>query len=566
MSEIATLQRIAGDNFFKVRAFETASRFISDLHSPVDALIDDRSIFSMKGIGESIEAELQSLRMYGHSPRHQELLRRIGPGVLDLIQVNGLGMKRLQILFNEVGIRDVATLKKACLDGSLIGVQQFGERVVDKLIGEIEHWERTKGKRYPLPEAKGLAESIQLQLATLDCVERSEVGGSIRRGRETIGDIDILITTDDVQQASDYFKNMPEAVEVIFDGNTRASIRVVGGIQVDLRALDVNAFGAGMHYFTGSKLHHIRMRIRSKKMGLKISEKGVVPYDDPDSGPIGPMDTETEIFNAVGLPYIPPEIRMGKEEIDLAEKDMLPDLLSLEMLSGDMHLHTCVSGGRSTLDEIAHKASKLGYQWIVVAERSLGVDVKGLNNEEMRKHILRVRDIDTLHGVKLIPGAEVAIDANGMFDIDHRILSDCEFVLGVIRGDENMEAEEMTQRILWGVETGLLSCLGSPTGRHLGVDNGFDFYFDDVVRTCVDFGVALEMNAHPNRIDLNQKLAARVKELGGMIMIGSDSGSALGMESISYGIQQAKRAWFEEADVLNSKPADEMLGSLRRLR
>ena len=520
----------------------------------------------MQGIGESIEAELQSLRMDGHSPRHQELLRRIGPGVLELIQVNGLGMKRLQTLFNEVGIKDISQLKKACFDGSLLRLQHFGAGVVKKLIGEIEHWERTKGKRYPLPEAKGLADSIRQQLASLDYVDRAVVGGSIRRGRETIGDIDILITTDDAKRASDYFKRMPEAVEVIFDGNTRASIRVVGGIQVDLRALDVNAFGAGLHYFTGSKLHHIRMRIRSKRMGLKISEKGVVPYEDPDSGPIGPMDTETQIFNAVGLPYIPPEIRMGKKEIELAEQGKLPTLLDASMLLGDMHIHTKSSGGRTSLDRMAEKASKLGYQWVVVAERSRGLHPKGLNNDEMRKHFKKIREVGSLHGVRLIAGAEVGIDLQGMFDIHHRVLAQCDFVIGRLTGREDADAEENTQRITWALETGLMSCLGSPTGRHLGVNSGYDLYFDEIVRTCIDFGVALEMNAHPNQLDLNQKLAGRVKELGGLIMLGSNAGSVIGMENISYAIQQARRAWFVEGDVLNSKPIDDILGELMRLK
>lgn len=567
MSEIATLQRIAGDNFFKVRAFERASWLIADMPEAVDALIDSRAIYGMDGIGESIEAELQSLRTLGFSPRHRELLTRIGPGVLDLMQVNGLGMRRLQVLFQELNISDVKTLKTACVNGTLHDIPHFGEGVVAKLLIEIEHWERTRGKRYPLPEAKGLADSIRLQLAELDAVDQTAIGGSIRRGKETIGDIDILITTDDAWAVSSYFKQLPEATEVVIDGDTRCSVRVVGGIQVDLRVLDIKEFGAGLHYFTGSKDHHIRMRIRSKKMGLKISEHGVVKYNDPDEVPVGPMANETQIFNAVGLPYIPPEIRMGKDEIPAAEKDELPDLVEISTLSGDTHTFSKRSGGTSTMEELVNQAVSMGYSFLVVSERAKSIHSKGIDDRGLREHLDAVARINEERDeIRVVSGVVVDIDQNGMLGLDHRLLAETEFVIGVTNSHTDMDAETMTQRMLWGLETGLLCALGSPTCRRLGSHDGIKFYFDEIVDACVDYGVAMEMSGHPSKLDLNATNARRAKKRGAKIVVCSEAGSVQGMQNVQYSVQQAKRAWFQYEDVLNCEPIDDILSQLRTLR
>ena len=430
LHEIATLQRIAGDNFFKVRAFERAARLIEDLPAPVDELLDGRRVDGLQGIGESIETELQALRTTGVSPRHEELIARIGPGVIDLLEIQGLGMKRMQVLFQEAGISSIPELKLAAQNGQLRRLQSFGEAVEKKLLAEVEHWERTRGKRYPLPEAKGLADSIRFQLLELAEVARAEVGGSIRRGRETIGDIDILVTTSAARTVADYFKSLPEVTEIVFDGDTRASVRVMGGIQVDLRVLDTHLFGAGLHYFTGSKEHHIRMRIRSKKHGLKISEHGVCRYDDPEELPVGPMDTEEEVFAAVGLPYIPPEIRMGKDEIEAAEAGSLPLLVGVEHLRGDVHVQSDRTGGRDSADALAAHAASLGYEWLVVADRSRGVDPRdGIDSDGLAGWIEACAATPIRHGVRVLCGAEVVIRPDGMLDLDHRRLARTDWVV-----------------------------------------------------------------------------------------------------------------------------------------
>lgn len=539
---------------------------IEDLPQPVDDLLDSHRMDLMQGIGESIETELQALRTTGHSPRHEELLARIGPGVLDLLDITGLGMRRLQVLFQEAGIASIPELKKAAEEGRLADLPNFGESVQEKLLGEVEHWEHTRGKRYPLPEAKGLADSIVYQLQQLPEVDRAEVAGSIRRGRETIGDIDILVTTDDPPMVADYFKTLPEVVEIVFDGDTRASVRVIGGIQVDLRVLDPPFFGAGLHYFTGSKEHHIQMRIRSKKMGLKISEHGVCRYDDPDEVPVGPMTTEEEVFAAVGLPYIAPEIRMGTDEIEAAEKGTLPDLVDMDRLRGDVHLHSSASGGRDDLDALVTEAEAMGYEWIVVAERSRGLDARnGFDDEDLARWLDRLESLDENSGVRVIGGAEVELTPAGTFDLSHHLLARCDWVVAGIHQDLSDDPEENTQRLIWGIETGVISCLAAPTGRRLGMHEGTPLYFDEVVEACVDFGVAMEMNGHPSRLDLNAQMAARVHRQGAMLVVGSEAGSVGAMSNIEYAVQQARRAWLEPPDILNYRSAEDLLGAVRTL-
>lgn len=567
LEEIATLQRVAGDNFFKVRAFSQAARLIEDFAEPLDDIIDQRRLDELQGIGESIEEELEALRKTGTSPRHQELLGRIGPGVFDLWEIPGLGLKRIQALYQQLGIASVDALKSAAKAGKLATVKGFGAAIEEKLLADIEGFERGRGRRFPLPQAKALAEEIRQQIAELPEVHRAEIGGSIRRGRETIGDIDILVTTDSPRSVSTFFKEMSDVVEVIFDGDTRASVRVTSEIQCDLRVIEPDLFGAGLHYFTGSKEHHIQMRLRSKKMGLKISEKGVTRYDDPAETPVGPMETEEQVFKAVGLAYIAPELRAGKGEIEAAENGTLPDLVDAARVAGDVHVFSKASGGNSTLEELVEGARGRGYRWLCVSERSRGVaGDRGLGGPELAARLDEIRKLnDELEDFRLIAGAEVAIDEDGMLDIDHGLLAECEWVIAGVHGASSADADELTQRMMWGLETGLVSCLAHPKGRRLGIDEGYDFYFEEVVGVCIDFGVVLEMCGEPSRLDLNATMARRARDLGASLVMGSGAGSASSLGYIDYALQQARRGWFEPVDLLNFGSAEVLLSTTRTL-
>ncbi len=566
LEEIATLQRVVGDNFFKVRAFSRAARLIENFAEPIDDLVDQRRLHEIDGIGESIEEELQALRITGASPRHEELLDRIGRDVMDLWHIPGLGIKRIQTLYQELGIASIPSLKQAALDGRLATLSGFGGGVQDKLLLEIEGWERGRGRRFPLPEAKGLAESIRFELLNLPEVARCEVGGSIRRGKETIGDIDLLVTTDAARTVSDYFKSLPDVTEIIFDGDTRASVRVTNEIQCDLRVIDTHLFGAGLHYFTGNKDHHIQMRIRSKKMGLKISEKGVMHYDDPTETIVGPMDTEEQVFNAVGLPYIAPEIRMGKDEIKAGEDGTLPDLVYPHHVQGDVHLSSTISGGRDALPDLIQALQKRGYKWCVVTEKTKTLHAKGIDDRGLKEHIERVKKLNAMiDGFTVLSGVECEITFDGMLDIDLRLAAECDWVLAGVTTDTDVDADTMTQRLMWGMETGVVSCLAHPTGRHLGVHDGYKMYFEEVVQCANDFGVALEISGDPQRLDLNAQMAGRAKHLGAMLVCGSAATSVESLDHIEYALQQARRAWMEPKDLLNCVSAEELISRTRTL-
>lgn len=558
------MQRIVGDNHFKVRAFNRAARLVSDHPRSVDDLVDRNALYDIEGIGESIEAEIEAIRRTGQSPRHSDLIRRVGRDFLQLKELSGLGDRRLQILFQDLGVRSLDDLKDLASAGRLDRAQHFGGQIVEKLLAEIESFERSGARRTPLPQALGLADSIKMHLLEMTDVDQAEIGGSIRRGRDTIGDIDILVTTDSPHTVSAEFKQMPDVIEILIDGDTRSSVRIAGDIQVDLRVIDRHLFGAGLHYFTGSKDHHIKMRLRSKRLGLKISEKGVYRVDDPKERPIGPMDTEEQIFEAVGLPYIPPEIRAGTREVELAERGELPNLVEQRDLRGDFHVYSDASGGRDAPDKLAKAARDLGYSWLVIAERTSGVDPDGLGPGELERALDRIREAnEKVDGIELLAGVSAAIDHTGMLDADLRTLAQCDWVIATICD----EAEgDMTDRIRWALETGVVSCLGAPTGRRLGIHEGYELFWDEVLETTTDFGVALEINAHPARLDLNASGIGRVLRDGGLLALGSEAGSMVAMDQIRYGLQQARRAWMEAPSLLNTLPFDEIRRRVRTLR
>lgn len=566
LEEIATLTRVVGDNFFRVRAFSRAARMIEDLPGSVEDMIDLRQMELLQGIGESIEDELRMIRLTGVSPRHQELLDRIGRDVMDLWQIPGLGIKRIQVLYQELGIASIPALKQAIVESRLVNVAHFGKVVQDKLLQEIEGWERGRGRRYPLPEAKALAESVRLQLLDMGYVDRAEIGGSIRRGKETIGDIDILVTSDHPISVARAFKDLPEVVEIVQDGDTRVSVRITNEIQCDLRILERHLFGAGLHYFTGSKDHHIQMRLRSKKIGLKISEKGVTHYDDKTETPVGPMDTEEQVFEAVKMQYVPPEIRMGKNEIILGEQYRIPTLVERHHLMGEPHVFTGLSGGRESPEEWVDACYSQGMKWVILSERASTHRKGFLKPTDFSDFLERVKKLNSRHSdLEVRAGLAVEIQVDGMLDFDHRCLSRVDWVLAGVSQDTDMDAEAMTQRLMWGLETGLVSCLAHPTGRHLGVHEGYAMYFDDVVDCANDFGTALEMSGHPQRLDLNAVMARRARDRGAKLVISASTGAVSGMTQVEYALQQARRAWLEPGDILNTGSIDSMMDATRVL-
>ncbi len=561
LDEIAALSQIKGENRFKVRAYENASRLIDNLGEPLDARVESSTVEEISGIGSSIADDLRQIHETGTCEYHSQLLSELDPGLLDLLRIQGLGPKRIKKIYEELGVSTLEEMKRAAENHQVQELSGLGKKTEEKILAEIERLASHAG-RTPLPQARRVAETMRDELAELDSVERIEIAGSIRRGRETTGDIDLLVATDAPEEVSERFASLSEVTEVLAQGDTKTSVRLVGGMQVDLRVVDAEQFGSALHYFTGSKDHHIQLRTRAKKQGMKISEYGV--FRDDEETPIASR-TEEEVFEALGLPYIPPEIREARGEIEAAEQGNLPDLVEEDDIRGDLHMHTTATDGRASIEEMAEAARELGLSYIAITDHSQAVTVaNGMTPDRFREQIELIREAnDKFDDFDILAGIEVDILKDGSLDMDHDLLADADWVVASVHSYFNMEPAEMTERLLSAMQTGLVSEMGHPTGRMLGGRDGYQYDFDAILEAAVEYGVALELNGSTGRLDLNAEKAHMAKARGVKLVLGSDAHSTRGLQALRYAVQQARRGWLTADDVLNTKPVDELLASVR---
>lgn len=563
LKEIAILRRIRGDNHFKIRAYDNGGRTVENLSEDVDTLIEAGELEGVDGIGKSLARELRSIHDTGVSPTHTELLQELDPGLLDVMRVQGLGPKRIKLLYDTLGVCSIDTLREAAESGRVAELDGLGQKTQDSILKEIERLEASGG-RTPLPAARAHARSVASALTELSVVEKIEVAGSIRRGRETIGDIDIVVATSDFEDRDaifDHFVALPQVGDVLVRGDTKTSARLRSGIQVDVRVVEPHQFGATLHYFTGSKEHHIKLRTRAKKRGLKINEYGVFRRDD-DSRIASA--TEEEIYAALDLQFIAPELRQGGREIELAEQGSLPDLVDASCVLGDIHMHTTETDGRNSIEEMVDAAIARGYAYIAITDHSQAVTVaNGMTADRFRAHIEQVRQVDASRDeFRVLSGIEVDILKDGSLDMDHDLLEACDWVVGSVHSHFKLDEEAMTERLIRAIETGLLSCLGHPTGRILGGRGGYVFDADRVMEAAARHNVALEINGSPGRLDLNSEWAQKAVARGCRIVLSSDAHSTSGLEDIEFAIQQARRAGLTRAQVINTSDADTLV-SLR---
>lgn len=558
LKEVAHLMQIKGSNRFRIRAFENAARTVESLAESIEAIMDRNELTNLSGIGDSIAQDLRQIRATGTCALHESLLEELDPGLLKMLQIQGLGPKKIKAIYDSLGISNTEDLKRAAENGDLAQLSGFGAKTEEKILMEIGRLQEA-GDRIPLPRARQVAESLRDQVSALPQVQRIEIAGSLRRGRETIGDIDLLVATDEGAPVHAHFCALPEVRDVLGSGDTKTSIRLRNGIQVDLRTVRPEIFGSALHYFTGSKEHHIAMRTRAKRMGMKISEYGVFRDEDLDE-PVASA-TEEDVFAALGLDYIPPELRENQSEIDRAEEGTLPSLLESSMIRGDIHMHTTETDGRASILEMAEAARELGYRYIAITDHSQDVRVaNGMPPERFRAHIEAIRRADAeIDNFRILSGIEVDILKDGTLDMDPDLLLECDWVVGSVHSYFALSADNMTDRLLKAIDTGLLSCLGHPTGRILGGRDGYQYDFDAVVQAAAAAGVAFEMNGSAGRLDLNAGLARRAHAQGAMIVLGSDAHSTRGLRDLRFAVQQARRAGLGADAILNTLDADALL-------
>jgi len=555
--EIADILDLKGDNPFKIRAYRRAAQLVSGFEKP---MAEVEKLEDLPGIGKELAEKIRVLVRGEPLPTLEKLRTEISPGLLELLRVRGLGPKRVKKLHEKLGIAGLADLEKALIEHRVQALKGFGAKLEEEMQKGIaahkQHRSRTR-----LDIARAEAEAIAAHLRGTRGVKRIQPAGSLRRWLETVGDLDILVTGDDPGPAMERFVGYPKVKEVLAKGETKSSIVLKSGLQVDLRFLAPESFGAGLYYFTGSKDHNIAVRKIAKAKGWKVSEYGVFKGEKLLAG-----ETEEEIFKLFGMAYIPPELREDRGEIEAALAKKLPRLIELKDIKGDLQVHSEASDGRNSLAELAEKAKSLGYQYLGITDHSPSQrQANGLSPDRMQKHIAAIRkQSEKLKGIALLAGAEVDILKDGRLDYPADLLKKLALVLGSIHGNFNLPAAEQTQRVVKAIESGLIHVFSHPSTRLLGERGPIELDWEPITKACLKYKVAVEINASPLRLDVNGERARALKEAGVKLVISTDAHSLAGLGDMIYGVYTARRGWVEAKDVVNTWPLGKLQKWLKR--
>jgi DNA polymerase (family 10) len=559
-SEIADLLEIQGANPFRVRAYRNAARTLQELGRDVRTLLrHGADLTELPGIGKDLAGKIQEIVDTGRCATLKKLEQEIPPALTELLKIPGLGPKRVKTLYQELDIHTSEQLQRAARDGRLRELPGFGTKTEQRILDALEKHAAT-GKRFKLAVAAQYADSLTGYLRQTPGVQQAMVAGSFRRNRETVGDLDILVTTDDSRTVMQRFVGYDEVAQVLSHGPTRASVILRSGLQVDVRVVKPASFGAALHYFTGSKAHNIAIRRLGQARGLKINEYGVFRDKTAVAG-----ETEESVFRAVGLPYIPPELREDRGEIEAARAGALPRLVELSDLRGDLHAHTKATDGHHTLQEMAHAALARGLNYLGITEHSRHLAVAhGLDPQRLLKQI---DDIDRLNeelaGITLLKGIEVDILENGDLDLPDPVLARLDLVIGAVHSQFHLTRAKQTERILRAMDHPHFSLLAHPSGRLLGRREPYDVDMLRIIRKARERHCYLELNAHPERLDLLDTYCQMAKEEGVLVSINSDAHTIDDFDNLRYGVGQARRGWLEKQDVLNTRPLKELRALLK---
>ncbi len=562
-NEIAELLEMKGENVFRIRAYRRAAQNLDGLARDV-ATLSEEELIAVPGVGKDLAGKVAEYIKTGKIAKFEELQKDIPIGVLELLKVPGLGPKKAKQFHEKLKVKSVDELERAIASGKLAGLPGIQEKTIENIRKGIQLVKRGSERR-PLGRVLPLAESIMAKLKEGAAVDRIEVAGSIRRRKETIGDIDILVTSGKAPEVMDVFVRLPMVDRVVAQGETKSSIITEEGVQVDLRVVSEESFGAALQYFTGSKEHNIRLREMAVKAGLKLNEYGV--FREPDEKRIGGR-TEEEMYKALKLPYIPPELREDTGEIDAAREGRLPELVSIEDIRGDLHVHTKWSDGSHDLDTIVEAARKRGYAYIAVTDHTKGLGVAhGLDEKRLAE---QGRLIDAarsgLKGFRILKGTEIDIRSDGRLDLPDEALAGLDIVVASIHSGFSQPREQITKRLLAAVRHPFVSVIAHPTGRLIGERDAYDLDMEAVLREAAKYGVAMEVNAYPLRLDLNDSHVRMAKDLGVPLVISTDTHVTSQFDFMAYGVSVARRGWAEKRDVLNTLTGEQLMKRLQTIR
>ncbi len=541
--EIADFLELQGENIFKVKAYQKAARGLEGLERSVTELYRSGALVSMPGFGKALVEKVGQFVDTGHVELHLQLKSSFPPEILHLMDVPGLGAKKAALLYKELGIGSVDGLEKALREGLVTDIKGFGKKTVDKLLEGIGLL-RQGEQRWLLGRVSLLADELLGRLRALPVVQRAEAAGSLRRGKETVGDLDLLVISSAPEQVMEFFAGLGE---VIGSGPTKTSIRWEGTFQIDLRCVPAESFGAAMQYFTGSMDHNVALRGRAKRMSCELNEYGL--FDA--LGQCLASETEEEIYAKLGLPWIAPELRESGAELEWENQ---PERLELSQLQGNLHTHSLWSDGTDTLEQLAEEAQKRGYKYLAVTDHSRSMVVaNGLSIERLLAQGEEIARLNRGFGdFRLLWGSEVDILGDGSLDFPEDILARLDFVVAAVHSQFSMSPEAMTERICRGISHPYVDVLAHPTGRKINRRVGYQADWERVYAVAREHGVALEINCSPRRLDLNDKAARRARDCGCLISLGTDAHSLPEFDYLPLGVLQARRAGIEAASLLNS--------------
>lgn len=547
---------------FKPRAYEKVAYALEALEEPVAELYRRGGVKELRtipGVGEAIAEKIEEIIKTGKLRYYEELREEMPVDIRSLTAIEGVGPKIVKVLYEELGVKELGDLERAARAGKIRGLPHFGEKMEQKILKGIEFLKQGSG-RFPLGSVLPLIAEIEQRLRGLPQVEAVTVAGSVRRRKETIGDADFLAISSKPESVMDFFTSMPEVMHVHGKGTTKSMIKLQNGMDVDLRVVPKESFGAALSYFTGSKDHNVALRRIAQEKGLKLNEYGLFRGEKRIAG-----ETEEEVYKALGLSYVPPELRENQGEVEAARKGKLPELVGYGDLRGDLQIQTTWTDGANSIEEMAGEAKRLGLDYIAITDHTKGLAMTGGSDE--KKLLKQMEAIDKINrsikGIRVLKGAEVNINKDGTLDIKDEALKKLDVVGIAVHSHFNLPREEMTGRIIKAMRNPHADILFHPTGRVIQKREPYDVDMDAIIKTAGETGTALEIDAYPDRLDLKDEHIRKAVEAGAKLVIDSDAHSVNHIRFLDFGVAQARRGWAKKSDVLNTRPLKEFLKGLK---
>jgi DNA polymerase (family 10) len=568
--ETAELMKVASADPFRIRSYERAAEALEGWPQQVSEIYQDKALLEIPGIGKGMAANIRELMTTGKLSAHQEMLEKFRPSMLELLKISGLGPKTIALIWDAFQICDVDGVARLASEGKLRALPRLSEKSEQKILKAIENYRQLTG-RFLLDIADEVAQKIIRLIEGLPGVEKVTPAGSLRRGRETVGDLDLLVTGKCCEnepqrnQVIEKILGFPGILEVLAKGENKVSFKLRAGMQVDVRLLPPDSFGAALQYFTGSKNHNVQLRQRALKQGYTLNEYGLARLED-NQRVAG--RTEEEIYKKLGLDYIAPELREDCGEIQAAAEGKLPELITQADVKGDIHMHTVETDGKCTIEEMAEAARARGYQYMAITDHSKNLAfANGLDDKRAEAHIKKIREAARrVEGITIFAGIEVDILAGGELDLSDSVLEQMDLVIASVHSHFDQDPAQMTDRLLRAIANPNTSLIGHPTGRTLLRREGYRFDYDKVFAAAAQAGVAMEHNAYPDRLDLRDQHLRMAKAKGVKFIVNTDAHHTSHLEKIRYGVLQLRRAWLTRSDVLNTLPAAEFARAARRGR